>query len=111
MRAPPASPARTSSSSTLPRQLRGASARQAIHAAAASAVALRPPALQQATALEPVERRVDRSLGEVERTVAPRANGVHDRVAVRRAALQRRQQEQIDVSLQYLGLHRVVAYA
>ena len=53
--------------------------------------------------LEPVERWVDRALGEVKCSVGSFTETLHQRVAMSRLSGERGQQEQVEMSLQYLG--------
>ena len=83
--------------------------RELVHAAPASAD-LRPPARQQPSLLQPVQRRVQRALGKVECATTSGAQRFSDRVAVRRARLHRGKQEKIEVAFERLGVHPSQCY-
>src|SRR5262249_22668127 len=63
---------------------------QGIDASAPSGIGGDPPAGQQAGLLEAVQRRIDCAFGKVECLIAPAANFLDDRVAMRRAGGQSR---------------------
>src|SRR5581483_6208456 len=85
-------------------QLGATAAREAIHATRPG-VALRPRAREQPGALEAVERRVDGALGEPEDAAASLLQPLDHEVAVRRVAIDRRQDEQIQMPTEYLATH------
>ena len=79
-------------------------ARDRVDAAAAPGVA-RPAARQQSGLLETVQRRVDRPLGEVERTGAAPSELCDDRVAVRRTVSDDGEQQAVEVALESLRIY------
>src|SRR5262249_15890161 len=91
-------------------ELGGAFPREAVDAPLARTLSSRPTAGQQTPALEPVQRRIDGSLGELERAATSVTDSLAHRVPVGRPGLERREEQQIDVSLQYLGLHSLILH-
>src|SRR5258706_285928 len=67
-----------------------AAPRQGIDPAAASGVGGNPPARQQTGLLKPMQRGIDRALGQIEGLVTPAFDRLDHRVAVRRARRQGR---------------------
>ena len=84
------------------RELRAAAGSQPVDPPAASADA-RPRARQQAGSLQPIQRGIHRSLGEVESALTCAAQLYDHGIPVQRASLECCQQEQVYVALQYLG--------
>src|SRR5262245_52364276 len=87
-------------------ELPASARREAIEAGAPVVVGGAPVRRDPAAILEPVERRVERSVLDLEHLVRPERDGVRDRVAVGRSEHERAQDQQIERSLQQLSLHR-----
>ena len=59
--------------------------------------------------LEAVKRRIDRPLGELEHTVRPLSQAFDYAIAMARFARENSEEEEIEVTFQYLGLHSYVS--
>src|SRR5262249_53339556 len=77
---------------------------QPVDAAPAARIA-RPTAGEETAALEPVQRRIDRSLGKRKSAAAPSPQLLDDRVAVNRPARHHREQQRVEMTLKRLCLH------
>src|SRR4029453_17919838 len=66
-----------------------------------------PPPRQHPRPREPIQRRVDGPFGEVECAGAPGAELTDDPVPVGRPRRQRREEQEIEMTFQYLGSPRV----
>jgi hypothetical protein len=78
--------------------------RELVHASSAS-IDFRPTAREEASLFKPMQRRVERTFREVERTVTAGTQRLCDRVAVRRARLHGSEQQKIKVALQRFSVH------
>src|SRR5215471_8658933 len=94
----------------LPVQRRQAGGSDAVRAAR-TALLLRPGAGDQADPLQTLERRIDGALGQVELAGAPLAEGLDDRVAVRRTGREDGQDQAVEVPSDQLLLHAKTVYA
>src|ERR1700738_4916503 len=86
-------------------QVANAARGQRVDAPAPPRLAGRPLAAEQARLLQPMQRRIDGSLGQLEGAAGAAVDLLDDGVTMRRPARQRGQHDHVEMAFQHFALH------